>query len=647
MRFQTLSLRAKTMLVVSAVVAAGFAICIAVVTTRSGDAERTQTIQYVEQLARTNSTSIGNQMDSTLETMSNVALALVAMKTHGVADRKAADELLKSVLAAHASYLGIGTVWEPNAFDGKDASFANTPETDKTGRYLTYWNRASGSIAVEACTDYDASGEDGEYYQKPRTTGHINVMEPHSAMSGGKQVMLTTLSVPIVDKSGFLGIVVVDLALSELQDEIGKIRPYGTGYASLLSEQGKYVASGGSSDDRKGLTPDKLAMIATAQAKGTASVFNVADSQLGKAIQVIVPVPLTQAEQTWYFSINVPEAEVMSGVHKTQLVAAIIGILSVLIVSSALLFSLTRLVLAPLGGEPSDAAELATRVAEGDLVERLSHRRASPISVMGALLAMQRKLKDVASNVRRNADSVAVASSQIAQGSVELSARTEQQAAALQQTSAAMEELTTTVKISADNAREASSLAMNATNIARSGGALMSDVVSTMQEINVGSKKVSDIIAVIEGIAFQTNILALNAAVEAARAGEQGRGFAVVAGEVRTLAQRAAASAKDVRSLVEASVNSVDKGYELVNRAGKTVITVINEIEKVSALIKEIAAASHEQSQGVEQIVSAVGEMDDATQRNAALVEESSAAAEALRSQAAILLSAVAVFKTE
>jgi hypothetical protein len=171
MRPNKISLRAKILLVVSAVVTSGFAACISVISIRSSDEQRAQAIQYATQLARTNSTTIGDQIDSTLETMANVSLALVAMKAQGVADRRAADELLKSVLASHASYLGIGTVWEPNAFDGKDADFTNAPATDKTGRYLTYWNRASGNIAVEACTDYDASGIDGEYYQKPRKTG--------------------------------------------------------------------------------------------------------------------------------------------------------------------------------------------------------------------------------------------------------------------------------------------------------------------------------------------------------------------------------------------------------------------------------------------------------------------------------------------
>jgi methyl-accepting chemotaxis protein len=645
MRPSKLSLRAKTLLVVSAVVTAGFAACISVISIRSGDEQRTQAVQYAEQLARTNSATVGDQIDSTVDTMANVSLALVAMKEHGVADRRAADELLKSVLASHTSYLGIGTVWEPNAFDGKDAASINTLATDKTGRYLTYWNRATGNIAVEACTDYDAPGIDGEYYQKPRATGQINLTEPHSAMSGGKQVMLTTLSFPIMSGGHFQGVIVVDLALSELQEVVSKIRPFGTGYATLISTQGNDIASGQSNITRS--TAENVANIATAQSTGTASVATVSDSEVGEAIRVVVPVPIARTGQTWYFAITVPESKVMARVRDTRLLAIAIGILSVLMVSAVLLFSVTRIVLRPLGGEPSDAAELAGRVADGDLVQRPVRQHPTRNSVMGMLLSMQGSLKEVASDVRRNADSVAAASAEIAQGSFELSSRTEQQAAALQQTSAAMEELTTTVRANADNAREASSLALNATIVAREGGALVSDVVSTMEEINIGSKKVSDIIAVIEGIAFQTNILALNAAVEAARAGEQGKGFAVVAGEVRNLAQRAAASARDVKELVQASVGAVDKGHELVNRAGETVNSVVNEIEKVSALVKEIAAASEEQSQGLEQIVSAVGEMDDATQRNAALVEESTAAAEALKNQASILLSAISVFKIQ
>jgi methyl-accepting chemotaxis protein len=258
---------------------------------------------------------------------------------------------------------------------------------------------------------------------------------------------------------------------------------------------------------------------------------------------------------------------------------------------------------------------------------------------------MQAALAQVVSSVRQNSESVATASAQIAQGNQDLSGRTEQQASALQQTAATMEELGTTVRNNADSAKQANQQAQGASSVAAQGGDVVGKVVATMQGINDSSRKIGDIISVIDGIAFQTNILALNAAVEAARAGEQGRGFAVVAGEVRTLAQRSAEAAKEIKTLIGRSVEQVDQGTLLVDQAGKTMGEIVDSIQRVSDIVAAITAASVEQSSGVHQVGQAVTQMDLATQQNAALVEESAAAAESLRTQAQQLVQAVAVFK--
>ena len=258
---------------------------------------------------------------------------------------------------------------------------------------------------------------------------------------------------------------------------------------------------------------------------------------------------------------------------------------------------------------------------------------------------MQGRLSDIIGRIRSSADSVATGSSQIANGNADLSQRTEQQAAALEQTAATMEELGTTVKQNADNARQANQLALNASTVAEKGGSVVGQVVDTMKGINESSKKIADIISVIDGIAFQTNILALNAAVEAARAGEQGRGFAVVAGEVRTLAQRSAEAAKEIKSLITASVERVDQGTLLADQAGSTMQEIVAAIKRVTHIVAEITSASVEQSSGVSQVGEAVTQMDQATQQNAALVEQSAAAAESLKQQAQQLVQAVAVFK--
>ncbi|REG58273.1 methyl-accepting chemotaxis sensory transducer with TarH sensor [Paraburkholderia sp. BL6669N2] len=270
---------------------------------------------------------------------------------------------------------------------------------------------------------------------------------------------------------------------------------------------------------------------------------------------------------------------------------------------------------------------------------------------MGQLLEgiakMQRSLTETVRTVRSGSESIATATRQIAAGNIDLSSRTEEQASALQETASSMEELTGTVKQNADNARQASSLAANASEIANKGSAVVGQVVGTMGDINQSSAKIADIISIIEGIAFQTNILALNAAVEAARAGEEGRGFAVVAGEVRSLAQRSSAAAKEIKELIDTSVERVQSGSALVDEAGRTMTEIIGAVQRVTDIMGEIAAASEEQSSGIDQVARAVTQMDEVTQQNAALVEEAAAAASSLEDQAGKLRTAVAVFHLE
>jgi methyl-accepting chemotaxis protein len=319
------------------------------------------------------------------------------------------------------------------------------------------------------------------------------------------------------------------------------------------------------------------------------------------------------------------------------LFAAAVGVGSALFISHRLTSNL--------GAEPHEVRDLAQAVMGGDLTRSVALRKGDTESVMAAMGRMQASLVQLVGNVRQGAESVASASAQIAQGNNDLSARTEQQASALEETSASMEQMGSTASQNADNARQANQLASSASEVAVQGGAVVSQVVQTMKEINDSSKKISDIIGVIDGIAFQTNILALNAAVEAARAGEQGRGFAVVASEVRNLAQRSAEAAKEIKGLISDSVGRVEQGTALVDRAGSTMQEIVNSIQRVSDIVGEISSASNEQSSGVGQVSEAVSQMDQATQQNAALVEESAAAASSLQQQAAQLVQAVGQFR--
>ncbi|WP_269106678.1 methyl-accepting chemotaxis protein [Massilia sp. TS11] len=298
-----------------------------------------------------------------------------------------------------------------------------------------------------------------------------------------------------------------------------------------------------------------------------------------------------------------------------------------------------------IGTALNEAVEVSEAVAAGDLTRHVPVHGNDEVShLMAALARMQDALRRVVSGVRENAERVAVNTEEIARGNLDLSGRTESQASALQQTAASMEELSSTVNQNADNALQANQLARNASEVAQQGGQIVGEVVETMRGISDSSKKIADIINVIDGIAFQTNILALNAAVEAARAGEQGRGFAVVAGEVRSLASRSAEAAKQIKDLITDSVARVDHGTGLVDRAGHTMQGVVSSIQRVTDIMSEIAAASKEQSAGVHQVGTAVSQMDETTQQNAALVEEMAAAAASLQDQAQALVQAVSVF---
>ena len=320
---------------------------------------------------------------------------------------------------------------------------------------------------------------------------------------------------------------------------------------------------------------------------------------------------------------------------------ALIALLLALLIG----FMITRSLTNQLGGEPDYAADVMRRVAEGDLSVQVQIRSGDTRSLLSALHGMVARLSGLVGDVRGAADSITIATRDIAQGNSDLSTRTEEQATSLEEASSSMQELTGTVKHSAESAMQANQLALNASDIAVKGGQAVGDVVHTMASISDSSRKIVDIIGVINSIAFQTNILALNAAVEAARAGEQGRGFAVVAGEVRNLSHRSAAAAKEIKALIDESVSKVDAGSKQVAQAGATMEEIVRAVKRVTDIMAEIAAASNEQSAGIEQVNQAIIQVDEFTQQNAAMVEEAYAAAETMQEQAGVLMAAAGVFK--
>jgi methyl-accepting chemotaxis protein len=384
---------------------------------------------------------------------------------------------------------------------------------------------------------------------------------------------------------------------------------------------------------------EKIVSLVQSKSEDTVKSLNASETPAWRLLRAELRKQIEFAEQT--------SAEARLDVYQKSdraimLSLALAGV--AVLVAIVLTLYVRRTLTLELGGDPAEARDTLSKIAEGDLSSSLTWSE-TDANLMGGLVRMQASLRQLVGQVRQSTDSITTASSEIAAGSQDLSARTESQASSLEETAASMEELSSTVKQNADNARQANQLAQSASTVAVQGGDVVAQVVDTMKGINDSSKKISDIISVIDGIAFQTNILALNAAVEAARAGEQGRGFAVVASEVRSLAGRSAEAAKEIKTLINDSVTRVEQGSALVDRAGATMTEVVSSIRRVTDIMGEISAASSEQSQGVAQVGEAVTQMDQATQQNAALVEQSAAAAMSLREQAQNLNQLVGTFK--
>ena len=431
---------------------------------------------------------------------------------------------------------------------------------------------------------------------------------------------------------------------AEVESNMAAISKEWSAYmTSQLAPEEAALANGFATDRQNFMQQAMLPTLAALRANDLTEAERLAAERIGplavpmeRGIDALVKIQVDDARRGYdeaakrYTAIRAVSIAVIAG-----------GLLFAILFGARMVSSITR----ELGGEPGQAAELARSVAAGDLSARVALRAGDSTSLMAQLKEMQVRLSKVVGSVRANSESVATASAQIAQGNLDLSQRTEEQASVLEKTAAAMEEFSATVRQNADNARQANQLALDASNVAIQGGEVVGQVVDTMKAINDSSKRIADIIGVIDGIAFQTNILALNAAVEAARAGEQGRGFAVVASEVRSLAGRSADAAKEIKSLIGASVERVEQGTALVDHAGATMTEVVTSIRRVTDIVSEISVASAEQSAGVVQVATAVNQMDQVTQQNAALVEESAAAADSLKMQAIELVQIVAVFK--
>jgi len=775
----------------------------------------------MESQAEAESRRVGADLAAAFSTSQALADSLVVQHRASGLSRATAAQVLQQQLQSHPEWVGMGTLWEPQAFDGRDADFVDAEAHDATGRFMSYWAWQDGAPVQDVLKGYDVPG-DGDWYLRPRELKRQAVSEPYRYEIGGKQVLMTTLSTPVLDNGQFLGAVTVDVGLAALQERLAALRPMEQGHVELISPGGIVLAAqdakqiGQRRDDA--VTAQVLAAVARDQR------FEAFTPDAAGNVKAYVPLRIGGSEERFALGVIVPYALITEQARSLLWIILGVGLGAALVLSGSVYVLLRRQAIRPL----ADAVRLSADVAEGRLdtplppprddevgrlLESMQRMRGQLRAVMaaqgemaqrheagelgyrmdaqafpgeygrmvedtnqlvGANIAVTRRLVDVmqryavgdlsqdmdrlpgdqavftdamdttkanlraintqirdlagaaargdfsqrgdgvrfdhdframvenlntmmqvsddnlqqisallraiaagdltarmhgqfhgvfaqmrddadttvtqltdiVGRIQQATDSINLAAGEIASGNSDLSRRTEQQAASLEETAASMEELTSTVRQNADHAVQANQLAAGAATVAEQGGQVVGQVVTTMAGIEAASKRIAEIISVIDGIAFQTNILALNAAVEAARAGEQGRGFAVVASEVRALAQRSAGAAKEIKQLIDDSVEQVAEGSALVQTAGRTMEEIVTGVRRVNDIMAEISAASKEQSAGIEQVNQTITQMDETTQQNAALVEEATAAARAMEKQAQHLGTAVAIFRT-
>jgi methyl-accepting chemotaxis protein len=581
---------------------------------------------------------LGSSLYSINSMVVSVQSTIAAGQPMGRAQLAAAT---RALVAADEALVGTTITLEPDALGGRDAAYAGkAPLYDASGRFMPYYVRKpDGSIQVEPIV-FSANAAENAWYEGPKRSRRLTLTEPYDYPVSGKTVTMASIVVPLVVDNKFYGVASADFMLAKLADMLEQINKVEGASMALVSNGGLYASH--PSPGRTGkAAADIPAAGRDAIRAGRAYEYTSADG----FIHLLQPVLVHRDASPWAIKLSFPSSVAFAAAHQLIVYTVAVAALCTLAAVAVLVLVLVRL-MQPLRALAVTMENLAS--GNADLRARLAVRGGDELAVISASFnSFVAKINRVMLRVDGTAAAVAAAGEEISGGNADLSARTEQQASALQETAASIEELTVTVRQNADHAGQASQLALSASQVAAQGGRLVADVVQTMSSIDAASRKVVDIIAVIDGIAFQTNILALNAAVEAARAGEQGRGFAVVASEVRNLAQRSASAAKEIKVLIANSSAHVERGTNLVGEAGATMDKVVAVVQEVTGMISGIAAASIEQAGGIGQVNQAIMSMDGVTQQNAALVEQAAAASESLREHGRLLVSLVGEFRLE
>ncbi|WP_280561733.1 MULTISPECIES: methyl-accepting chemotaxis protein [unclassified Chromohalobacter] len=622
--------------------------------------------QRLDAVASTQAERIKTRLNQALGQARNLASLNELMgEDEGVSlTREELSNVVRDTVAENSDLLDAFIGWEPNAF-GNDSDYTGREDAGygSNGRFMPWWYRTEdGDIEVlplgetmESETLQDSGVREGEYYLCPRETQAPCVIDPAPYDYNGKTLMVTSFNVPVMVDGEFRGSAGVDLSVDFIQtllNEANRTLFNGAGEMALIAPRGGVTAYTGHGETAGKQAEAVFDEAISAKLERVSAGDPVRDAS-GEMIELYWPFQLMEGSEPWKVMIRLPADVVMAGADNLQAaledqrqadmmgmiaVGAVIAMLG-LVVSWLLGGSLSR-PLRQLAGRMRDIAS-----GGGDLTQRLPVRGRNEIAELATQFnAFADKMNDVLLDVRDSSDSVRVASSEIASASQDLAGRTDTTASSLQETSASMEELTSTVSHTADSASQASALAESASQSATRGGEVVGDVVKTMDEIETASQQVAEIVTTMDGIAFQTNLLALNASVEAARAGEEGRGFAVVASEVRQLATRSAEAAREIKSLIDNASSKTQSGAELARSAGTAMNEIVDGVTRVTDVLNEISAATSEQRDGIGQVNVAVTDLDNMTQQNAAMVEESATAAAELKAQSQRLAETVGAF---
>ncbi|HEX7855407.1 MAG TPA: methyl-accepting chemotaxis protein [Sphingobium sp.] len=633
------------------------------------------------------SASVRNEFDRSIGTVEGMRSAIVAARSQNIVDRNAHNMIMLATLKATPDLLATWTAWEPNAFDGHDADFANTQGHDATGRFVPYWHRSGSAIALSPLEDYTKAGA-GDYYLRAQQSGKPVMVEPYSYTVEGRSVLMTSIALPVLDKGRPIAVVGGDMALDDLQKRIAAMKLPFDGQVLLKSGKGIVIFS-----KDKALLGKKSEV-----AKGETENSVVTDPALGDVIRVERPVTLKGFDAGWTVRIELPLTAVLADARLAELSLLLSALAMIVGLALVLRATAVRVVGRPLETlsdemkalaagnlaaptrDPAKAVEIAQMrdaidvfrdnaiakrqadqdqemvvssladslqgLADGDLASRITATFSGTYQQIKTNFnnAMER-LEGAMSAVSGSVTDVRHGSDEIRSASDNLARRTEQQAAGLEEVASAMRQITTGVGETAASALKASSVVDESKRDMENGGVVIRRAIDAMGGIEVASNEISDIISVIDGIAFQTNLLALNAGVEAARAGEAGKGFAVVASEVRALALRSSDAAQDIKSKILASSNQVKSGVALVGEMNQALDRIIGRISEISSLASSIARSADEQSTSLNEVNGAVAQMDTFTQQNAAMVEESTAAARNLASQAGVLANLIGQFR--